>query len=191
MLFSIGTSLLFLFLFYPSSSVIAQTDKTKFTGVVTDSKGTPLIGVTVAVRGTQQKTLTNPNGSFEINAKEKDVLIGYKDQQVTLKRGQNIAVKMSEDVGVLSDVVVVGYGTQRRKDLTGSIVSVDVSEIKKYATSDISQLLQGRASGVAVNSDGQPGASPSVRIRGYSTFGGSQPFYVIDGVPVGTSIRDF
>jgi len=194
MLFSIGTPLLFLFLFYPTS-LKAQTDKTKFTGVVTDSKGAPLAGVTVTLTGTQQKTLTDPNGSFEINAKEKDVItlsyVGYKDHQVILRRGQNITVIMSENMGVLSDVVVIGYGTQKRKDLTGSIVSVNIAETKKYATSDISQLLQGRAPGVAVNSDGEPGASPSVRIRGFSTFGGSQPFYVVDGVPVGTSIRDF
>ena len=192
---SISATLFFLFVFYPSSSVIGQTTKTKFTGIITDSKGAPLPGVTVTVRGAQQKAITNADGSFEIDANEKDVLVvshvGFKEEEVTLKRGQNIKVTLSEAVGVLSDVVVVGYGTQRKRDLTGSIASVNIAETKKYATSDISQLLQGRASGVAVNSDGQPGASPSVRIRGFSTFGGSQPFYVVDGVPVGTSIRDF
>ena len=91
MLFSIGTILLFLFLFYPSSSVIAQKGKTKFTGVVTDSKGSSLTGVTVTAKGTQQKTLTNTNGFFEIEANEKNVIVlshvGYKDQEVTLKQG--------------------------------------------------------------------------------------------------------
>jgi TonB-dependent SusC/RagA subfamily outer membrane receptor len=90
----------------------------------------------------------------------------------------------------LEDVIVVGYGTQKKKDLTGSIVGVNMNETKKYSASDISQLLQGRASGVGVNSDGQPGSVPSVRIRGFSTFGNAQPYYVVDGVP-GAAIRDF
>ena len=79
---------------------------------------------------------------------------------------------------------------KERKILPVSVSNINMNEIKKYTTSDISQLLQGRATGVAVNSDGQPGAAPSVRIRGFSTFGGSQPYYVVDGVP-GAAIRDF
>jgi len=109
---------------------------------------------------------------------------------VTVKDENSITAQLVTRIESLEDVVVVGYGTQRKKDLTGSVSSVNINETRKYTTNDISQLLQGRASGVAVNSDGQPGASPSVRIRGFSTFGGFQPYYVVDGVP-GSAIRDF
>src|SRR4029079_9054594 len=91
----------------------------------------------------------------------------------------------------LSDVVVIGYGTQLKRQVTGSLASVDMAEAKKFATRDINNMLQGRVAGVAVRSDGQPGAVPDVRIRGYNTFGAASPFYVVDGVPVNGSIRDF
>ena len=133
-------------------------------------------------------------GQFTIDVAPGQTLVistvGYESRELVIHNESNVSVSLSPITSTLSDVVVVGYGTQKRKDLTGSIASINVNETKKYATSDISQLLQGRASGVAVNSDGQPGASPSVRIRGFSTFGNSQPYYVVDGVP-GTAIRDF
>jgi len=164
------------------------------TGTVTDKKGSPLKGVSVVVKGSAAGTSTADNGSFSIAAAQTDILVfssvGFSSREIAVNKLGKTAFVLESSTGDLDEVVVVGYGTQRKKDLTGAISNVNISETKKYSTSDISQLLQGRATGVAVNSDGQPGASPSVRIRGFSTYGASQPFYVVDGVP-GSAIRDF
>jgi TonB-dependent starch-binding outer membrane protein SusC len=185
--------LLFVFSFVMLSAM-AQTSQVK--GVITDRNGNPLGGVTVAVKGTSRITTTADNGSFTVDAAAGEVLVltsvGYEDAEIRIGNGQTaVSYSLAQRIDVMEDVVVVGYGTQRRGDLTGSIVGVNVNETKKYSTSDITQLLQGRATGVAINSDGQPGSVPTVRIRGFSTFGNPQPFYVVDGVPVGNSIRDF
>lgn len=161
-------------------------------GVVRDKEGKPLAGATVTVKGTKTSTATNADGTYTIQAKAGDDLtitsVGY--EAVNVKAGAATTIVMALKVDSMEDVVVVAYGTQRKKDLTGAISSVNINETRKYSASNMSQLLQGRAAGVAVSSDGEPGASPSVRIRGFSTFGGSQPFYVVDGVP-GANVRDF
>ena len=92
---------------------------------------------------------------------------------------------------VLEQVVVVGYGTQKKSDLTGSVAVVDAEALKQVSHSNISSMLEGKVPGVQITSDGQPGADPTVRIRGIGSFGDTSPLYVIDGVPMGTSIRDF
>ncbi|MDP4261337.1 MAG: TonB-dependent receptor [Bacteroidota bacterium] len=164
------------------------------TGQVKDKAGNPVKGATVTVKNKKVSTLTGDDGSFSITASAGDILqvssIGYESMEIKVGSDLKVNLELTTRVTSLEDVVVVGYGTQKRKDLTGSLVSVNVNETKKFSTSDISQLLEGRATGVEVNSDGQPGAVPSVRIRGYSTFGNAQPYYVIDGVP-GAAIRDF
>ena len=174
------------------SMAMAQT---QVRGTITDKEGKPLPGVTVTVKGTTVATTTGDDGRFTVTAASKDVLeftsASYDNGEVRVGNQTNISFTMNEKINVLDDVVVVGYGTQRRGDLTGSIAGVNVNETKKYSTSDITQLLQGRVAGVAVNSDGQPGAAPVVRIRGFSTFGSQTPLYVVDGVPVRGSIRDF
>ena len=88
-------------------------------------------------------------------------------------------------------MVVIGYGTQRKVDLTGSVAIVNTEEMKKVSNSNISTMLEGKVAGVQITSDGQPGADPTVRIRGIGSFGSTAPLYVIDGVPMGTTIRDF
>jgi TonB-linked SusC/RagA family outer membrane protein len=169
-----------------------QTPKT-FKGIITNENGTPLSSATVQVKGSTVTTLTDASGAFSISAYDGATLVvssvGYGQKEITVRGNDVQRVRLSESVQTMEQVVVVGYGTQRRKDLTGSVATVNVNEAKKYSASDASQLLQGRAAGVTVNSDGQPGAIPNVRIRGFSTFGGGQPFYVIDGIP-GAIIRD-
>jgi TonB-dependent starch-binding outer membrane protein SusC len=185
------SSLLFLLFSLLASWTMAQAP---VRGTITDRNGKPLAGVTVSVKGTTAGTITAENGSFTINAGPNDVLVltsaSYETAEIKVGTQSVISYSLTEKIDVLEDVVIVGYGTQLRKDLTGSVATVNVAETKKYSASDLSQLLQGRATGVVVNSDGQPGAVPSVRIRGFSTFGGSQPFYVVDGVP-GATVRDF
>lgn len=177
-----------------SQPVSAQQVSKIYRGTVANTKGEPVAGASVVVKGRTGGTTTDAAGAFQISAPEGATIeisgVGFTASQVALTGDAPLSVTLAQRVGGMDEVVVIGYGTQRRKDLTGSIANVNIAETKKFSTSDISQLLQGRATGVAVTSDGQPGASPSVRIRGYSTFGNAQPFYVIDGVP-GSSIRDF
>ncbi len=186
--------LLLLLIIWGHHASAQQTTK-NFTGTITDENGAPLPGVTVTVKGKQLSAVTDASGGFSIQASEgASVLVtsvGFSPQEFILRGSGAQSIRLSSSAQSLEQVVVVGYGTQRRRDLTGSIVSVNVNETKKYSTSDIAQVLQGRAAGVAVNSDGQPGSVPSVRIRGFSTFGNAQPFYVVDGVPVVGLIRDF
>jgi TonB-dependent starch-binding outer membrane protein SusC len=164
------------------------------TGMVAGKDGTPVSGATVSVKNKKVFTVTGTDGKFSIIATAADVLIitsiGYDVYEVKVGDAKIIAVNLTSKTETLDDVVVIGYGTQKKKDLTGSVSTINMAESKKISTSDLSQLLQGRAAGVAVNSDGQPGAVPSVRIRGFSTFGGAQPMYVVDGVP-GVGVRDF
>lgn len=168
----------------------------KVSGIVKDAKGTPIPGVNVVVKGTTNGVQTDFDGKFSIDVAGSNAAliisyIGYVNQEIKVGNQTNITITLLEDYAKLEEVVVVGYGTQKKSDLTGAISVVSVNEMNKVANSDVSQLLQGRSSGVAVTSDGQPGASPNVRIRGIGTFGNNQPLYVVDGVPVGTSIRDF
>ncbi|MFC0317133.1 MULTISPECIES: SusC/RagA family TonB-linked outer membrane protein [Olivibacter] len=170
---------------------------TQIKGKVTDKKGEPIPGISVSLPGSKIGTTSDLNGFYQVQVpaligKLVFTNVGYIKKEVPLVSGQFIYdITLEEDLLGLEEVVVVGYGTQRKADITGSVAIVDVAESKKYLTNDISQLLQGRSPGITVNSDGQPGASPNVRIRGVSTFGNAQPLYVVDGVPVGTSIRDF
>ncbi|MDN3594271.1 SusC/RagA family TonB-linked outer membrane protein [Zunongwangia endophytica] len=166
------------------------------TGTVTsESDGLPLPGVNVIIKGTNNGAVTDIDGNYSIEANANDVIvysfIGFKPQEVSVGAQTEINVALSDDLNALDDVVVVGYGTQRKEDLTGSVSVIDADEIQKVSNSDVSQMLQGRTAGVTVTADGQPGAGANVRIRGVATFGNSQPLYVVDGVPVGTSIRDF
>jgi len=184
-------SLLIVFCALFSTSLFAQS---VVSGTVRDKSGQPLNAVSVSVKGKATGTSTGSDGKFSITASSTDVLVfssvGFANREVKVAGNSTISVELEESSSALGEVVVIGYGTQRVKDLTGSISTINIGESRKFSTNDMSQLLQGRATGVQVNSDGQPGAAPSVRIRGFSTFGGSQPFYVVDGVP-GATVRDF
>lgn len=179
-----------LLFFNPANAQEAGT----VTGTVVSNTGDPVVGATVVVKNSKTVTTTDVSGKFSIKAPANGVLVitsvGYDKAEKNIDNQSNIDFQLQIVSGQLNEVVVIGYGTQRKKDLTGSVSNVNIAETRKYATSDITQLLQGRAAGVAVNSDGQPGSVPAVRIRGFSTFGGFQPFYVVDGVP-GVGIRDF
>ncbi|MEO7766128.1 MAG: TonB-dependent receptor plug domain-containing protein [Ferruginibacter sp.] len=173
--------------------VKSQTNR--ISGTVTNKANEPVQGATIMVKQSKKLTATDANGKFTVEANPGQTLVitnvGYESQEVVTRGAGNVSVSLLSNISTMNDLVVVAYGTQKRKDITGSVAIVNMAETKKYSTSDVAQLLQGRASGVAVNSDGQPGATPSVRIRGIGTFGNSQPLYVIDGVQVGTVVRDF
>lgn len=165
-------------------------------GQVVDENDEPLIGVSVKIKGKDGGVITDADGNFHLNVSGDAVLVlsyvGYQNREIAVRNRAIIdKIQLTPDTKMLEQVVVVGYGTQKKADLTGSVAVVDVEALKKTSNSNISTMLEGKVSGVQITSDGQPGADPTVRIRGVGSFGSTAPLYVIDGVPVGTTIRDF
>lgn len=183
---------------YPTTSMasMTQAETIKVKGQIVDDQGEPLIGATVKVKGSKGGAVTDIDGNFQLDAPANATLVvsyvGYKDREIAVRNRAIIdKIQLSSDNNVLDQVVVVGYGTQKKADLTGSVSVVNAEEMKKASNSNISTMLEGKVPGVQITTDGQPGADPTVRIRGIGSFGSTAPLYVIDGVPMGTSIRDF
>ncbi len=153
-------------------------------------ENTPLIGATIQIKGTTLGTVTDIDGSFELSVPpEADVLVfsyvGYFTQEVEIGDRTVFDILLTEDIQQLDEVVVIGYGTQKKSDLTGAIATVTGAELAKEAVAGIDQALQGRAAGVQVTqSSGRPGAPINVRIRGVGTVNNTEPLYVVDGIPM-------
>lgn len=176
--------------------VHAQAQTQKVIGQVVDQDGEPLMGATIKVKNTTNGTVTDLDGNFELNVTSNAVLeisyVGFQNKEVSVGgRSAMGVITLESDNQILEQVVVVGYGTQKKADLTGSVAIVNADEMKRTSNSNISTMLEGKVAGVQITTDGQPGADPTVRIRGIGSFGSTAPLYVIDGVPMGTSIRDF
>ncbi len=170
-----------------STGFLLAQEKT-ITGTVTGEGEGPLPGVNVTVQGTTTGAITDVNGTYKITVPGPDAVlvfssIGYQNQSVTVGSQTAINVVMKTEVTGLSEVVVTGYTTQRRRDLTGSVGVVQPAELTAVPTGNVSSALQGRASGVTVLGNGQPGAEAKVRIRGFSSFQDNDPLYIVDGVP--------
>jgi TonB-linked SusC/RagA family outer membrane protein len=169
---------------------LAQT----VTGTVTDKKGDPLPGVTVTIKGTKNATSTNNQGVYTLNNVGTDAVLrftgaGISAQDVAVGGKPAIDAQLETSVGNLNEVVVVGYGTARRKDLTGSVSTVSAKDFNKGIQTAPDQLIQGKIAGVQViNNSGMPGGSTTIRIRGASSIrAGNQPLFVVDGVPLDNS----
>ena len=180
----------------PAMATVAQSPTIKVRGQVVDELGEPLLGATIRVKGGSTGTTTDLDGNFQLEVPGNSTLlvsfVGYKEREIAVRNRAIIeTIQLQPDNQILEQVVVVGYGTQKKSDLTGSVAVVDAEALKQTSNSNISTMLEGKVSGVQVTSDGQPGADPTVRIRGVGSFGDTSPLYVIDGVPMGTSIRDF
>lgn len=182
---------LFLTALLMSCHVMAQQNHV--TGTITDGNdGSPIIGANVLVKGTAVGTISDLNGGFSVNVPSgRNVLvvscIGYKTQELTIKPGQKtVSIVLREDTELLDEVVVVGYGTMKKSDLSGASVSMSEDKIKGSVITNLDQSLQGRAAGVtAVATSGAPGSASSIRVRGQATINaGAEPLYVIDGVIV-------
>jgi TonB-linked SusC/RagA family outer membrane protein len=178
------------------ASVVAQAEIIHVKGQVVDEQGDPLIGATIRVKGANGGTATDLDGNFQVDVPANAILVisyvGYKDREIAVRSRAIIdPIQLSQDNKLLDQVVVVGYGTQKKADLTGAVSVVNAEEMKKTSNSNISTLLEGKVAGVQITTDGQPGADPTVRIRGVGSFGSTAPLYVVDGVPMGTTIRDF
>ena len=185
--FSIKFALLSLLMLF-SASVMAQV---KVTGTVIDEAGEAVLGATVREKGTQSGAATDINGNFTINVKSANATlsisyVGYQTETVSLAGRTNVKVTLKADATMLEETVVVGYGTMKKSDLSGSSVTVGEDDIKGSIITSLDQTLQGRVSGVtAVTTSGAPGSSSSIRVRGIGSINANQePLYVIDGVIV-------
>ncbi|HRB51462.1 MAG TPA: TonB-dependent receptor [Niabella sp.] len=161
----------------------------KISGKVVDEKGLPLSGASVIEKGTTNGVSTNGDGSFTITVKDESAIlivsaVGFQDKEILVKDQSYEVISLRANENKLEEVVVIGYGTQKKKDITGSVAVVEMNDAKKISTNDVGNMLQGRIAGVSVTSDGQPGAFPQVKLRGISTFGNSDPLYVVDGIPL-------
>lgn len=180
----------FLFLLGVFCLVLTSFAQTKISGVVKDSRsGEILSGVAIAVQGAGTGTITSLDGTYSLNVDPQGTLIvsyiGYETQSIPVKGRSVINIAMKEDMNLLDEVIVVGYGTQKKSDLTGSISSVSSKDVKNYAVSNVSQLLTGKAAGVFVSSSsGQPGESAIVRVRGLGSVNDNNPLYIVDGQPL-------
>lgn len=169
-------------------SSIAAFAQVKVSGVVSDPDGEPLAGATILEKGTSNGTSTDIDGNYTLNVKEGKTLvfsyIGYDAQEVKAKAG-TLNVTLKENSALLDEVVVVGYGTMRRKDVTGSISTVNAKDLNVGAYTDPGQLLQGKVPGLVVVQNSDPnGGVNSITLRGASTLNGStEPLYVVDGIP--------
>ena len=181
------------FLLICGSVMFAQTRTVK--GKVVDKANEPLIGVAVNIKNTSQGSITDIEGNYSIQVNTENAVlvfsyIGYEKQEIRVDARNVIDVVMHEASIALDQVVVVGYGTSKRGDVTGSISSIDAAEIKKVPVVNVGQAMQGRMSGVQVtNNDGTPGAGAQILIRGVGSFGDNSPLYVVDGYP-GASISN-
>ncbi|MFO7370931.1 MAG: TonB-dependent receptor [Bacteroidales bacterium] len=165
-------------------------------GKVVDENGESLPGATIQLKGTTIGVVADADGGFTLSVPSDATLIvsfvGFVSEEVLVEGKTELGfITLAPEITTLDQVVVIGYGTQRKVDLTGSVAVVNTDEMKKVSNSNISTMLEGKIAGVQITSDGQPGADPTVRIRGVGSFGSTAPLYIIDGVPMGTTIRDF
>ena len=180
---------LFLLCLFPMGALAQNVVK----GTVNDEAGEPIIGATVKVKGGNVGGITDFDGNFTVQAASNATLtisyVGYITQDVSVGGRSNLTVVLKEDNTTLNDIVVVGYGTMKKSDISGSVATINKEQMERKVPVNIAQALQGAAAGVLVtNQDGAPGTKSAIRIRGIGTINGdANPLYVVDGVQVGTN----
>ena len=184
-----------LFLFSGIMQLSANTETSTvqqgitITGTVTDIEGQTLPGVNVVLKGTMIGTATDMNGAFTINVPNENAILvfsfmGYGSREMVVGNQRTINVQLQEDASLIDEVVVVGYGTVRKKDLTGSVGSLRAKDIGNISVVNVEQMIQGRIAGVdVINNSGLPGVGTSIKIRGVGTIYNSDPLYIVDGMP--------
>lgn len=185
----------FFLLFLLTMQNITAQSPGHFSGVVVDRSGSPLIGVNVVVDGTNRRVITDMDGKFSIEAGSRNpkitfTYLGYISQTVS-PNSPSVKITLLEDAKQLDEIVVVGYGTQRKKDLTGAIGIVNTKNMEKQHAVNLGSALQGQVSGVTVTTSGEPGSSADIKIRGIGSFSNVGPLYVIDGMIIDGSQREF
>lgn len=175
-----------LMLFCLCGSLVASAQQRSVTGVVTDTNNETVIGASVFEKGTSNGTITNLSGEYSLQVPSGATLvfsyIGYVTQEVVVGEKSTINVTLSEDTEQLEEVVVVGYGVQKKSSMTAAVASVSAKEIAKQVTSNVASALQGRTPGVEIlQNGGEAGGDVSILIRGAGTFGSTEPLYIVDG----------
>ncbi|WP_129714149.1 TonB-dependent receptor [Pedobacter sp. SYP-B3415] len=194
-LFPGGKTVLTLLILWLGISAAVHAQNQRVTGTVADAKGEAVPGVTVKIKNTNRVTTTDGSGRFSIDVPDLQVTlvfssIGYAEQEQALGGRTSITLTLQSDEQALEEVVVVGYGTQLKKDLTGAVSVVRAQDVKKRQSTTVSESLQGLASGIKVRGGGQPGSEAQIQIRGLKNLSGTNPLYVIDGL-VTNAGRDF
>ena len=170
---------------------VPYADDITVSGRVVDENDVPLPSVNIILKGTSTGVTTDADGRYTINVPDEDAVlvfsfIGYLTQEIRVGSQTTINLSMAPDISTLSEIVVVGYGTQKRSSVTGAVSSVDSEEISALAVPSVQSALQGRVAGVNITNNGAPGSNPIVRIRGIGSItGSSDPLYVVDGLPTG------
>lgn len=175
---------------------VLQGNNTKLVkGVVLDASGLSLPGATVRLKSTNLAVATDLDGKFsiEVNSNEPAILVvefmGYLTQQVDIKAKKQVTITLQEDLQSLEEIIITGYTTESKRNITASISSINVLDIKDSPKADVAEMLQGKASGVQVMSENSPGGGNSIRIRGFSTINNNEPLVIVDGVPVANGLN--
>ena len=174
----------------------AGEDQNKVQGTIVDENGEPVVGANVLVKGTRMGTFTDVDGRFELNAPAGAVLvcssIGYQTLEVPVGNRKQLSLTLGSDTNFLSDVIVIGYGTAKKRDYIGSVSTVKAEDIERVVPTSMESALQGMATGVQVNSGvGVPGAPQQIKIRGVSSLSsGTDPLWIVDGIPVESGTMD-
>ncbi|GBU08227.1 hypothetical protein AwDysgo_15580 [Bacteroidales bacterium] len=171
-----------------SANEAIQPANKKTIGTIIDENGEPIIGASVVVKGTTLGTVTDIDGKFELATPENSVLVftylGYSRQEMRVSNQKSLSVKLIEDTQSLDEVVVIGYGTQRKGNIATSISSVRSEVLQNRPTSTLGEALQGQVAGLSIVSTSRPGSSPSIQLRGATSLnGGGSPLVLVDGVP--------
>ena len=169
------------------TGLLTVMQQPKINGSITDENGNPLPGVNVQVEGTNFGVISDINGKYSIEKPNDNVVlifsfIGYTTQKISGSGKTTVDISMTPDVKSLEEVVVTGYSTQRKKDITGSVAVLDVGNLKKVVSRSAQQALQGLASGVNVITSGVPGAASRILVRGVTSFGNTDPLIIVDGI---------
>src|ERR1044072_2638219 len=173
----------FFFLLFFFQNNLAQTKK--ITGKVTSSENSePVLGATVQVKGTSTGTVTDVNGAFSLSVPENATLVvsfvGFKPLEVAVGSSSQLDIKLESSASSLNELVVTGYTTQQRKEIVGAVSTVKAKELVAVPAGNAEQQLQRRVAGLTVLSSGQPGTTSLVRIRGFASFAGNEPLYIVE-----------
>lgn len=165
----------------------AQQQAKTVTGTVTDVSGEPIIGANIRIKGTTTGTITDIDGNFSIEAEPQSVIevsyIGYLTQETVINNQKSIRFLLKEDTKTLDEVVVIGYGVQKKADLTGSVANINTEKLNTQSNANIGQALQGKIAGVdIVSQGGAPGSGTRIMVRGIGTLNNASPFYIVDGM---------
>ncbi|WP_205780559.1 SusC/RagA family TonB-linked outer membrane protein [Mucilaginibacter limnophilus] len=175
--------------------ITSAQNKTTVSGKVTDAKGESLVGISVLLKGTATASATDVNGQYSLPVQGDNAVLvfsylGFTTQEIAVNGRTKIDITLTDDVKTLEQVVVTGYQSQRKKDLTGAVTVVDVDEARKQAVANPIKALQGQVPGMYITSSGSPSAPVTVRIRGIGTLNDNDPLYIIDGVPTKAGMHE-